>query len=45
MSTTLGSMPCMALSYYNIVKKFVFSRKKQSGVIFIKFQTFHVAVM
>jgi hypothetical protein len=38
-------MPCMVLSEYNIVKKFVFFMTEQSDVVFIKFQTFHVAVM
>jgi hypothetical protein len=38
-------MPCMVLSYYNIVKMFVFFQTTQSDIVFIKFQTFHGAVV
>ncbi len=44
----MGNMPCMVLRYYDIVdiiKKFVFSQTDKSDVVFIKFQTFHVAVV
>jgi hypothetical protein len=43
-STTLGNMPCMVLSYYNIVKKDFF-QTEQSDIVFIKFQAFHVSVV
>jgi hypothetical protein len=35
----------MVLSKYNIVKKLVFLQTEQSDEDFIKFQTFHVAIV
>jgi hypothetical protein len=38
-------MPCIDLSIYSIVKRFVFFQTEQNDVVFIQIHTFHIAVV